>query len=144
MNADRTAPVFSEGTITVAAAPEHVWDVLADFEHWPGWNSKVESVSLDGPVATGTVFRWKAGSAKLVSTLRDVERPTRLSWTGRTLGIDAIHAWTFTSANGGTVVSMEESFSGLVAKLLRRKLQRDLDATTVKGLAALKAAAERR
>jgi hypothetical protein len=41
------------------------------------------------------------------------------------------------------MVSMEESFSGLAARLLRKKLQRDLDATTAKGLAALKTAVER-
>ena len=38
---------------------------------------------------------------------------------------------------------MEESFDGAVAKLFRKRLQRQLDETTAKGLQALKAAAER-
>jgi hypothetical protein len=38
---------------------------------------------------------------------------------------------------------MEESFDGAVAKLLRKRLQTQLDETTAKGLQALKAAAER-
>jgi hypothetical protein len=118
--------------------------VLADLESWPEWNVDVVSVTLMGPVAPGTVFRWKAGSARLVSTLREVERPDRLSWTGRTMGIDAIHDWRFERSAAGTTVRMQESFSGPVARLLRRKLQRDLDRTTEKGLAALKAAAEAR
>jgi hypothetical protein len=144
MQADRGAPVFSEGTIFVRASPEQVWDVLADFASWPSWNPDVDSLSIDGSVVRGTVFRWKAGSARLVSTLQDVERPGRLSWTGRTMGIDAIHDWQFQPSGEGTTVTMQESFSGLVAKLLKGKLQRDLDRTTQQGLAALKAAAEAR
>lgn len=143
MDADRNAPVFSQGSIGVAATPERVWGVLADFERWPSWNPGVDTVTLEGPVAPGTVFRWKAGSARIVSRLRDVDRPTRLSWTGRTMGVNAIHVWRFETSGDGAIVSMEESFSGLVARLLRKKLQRDLDATTTRGLAALKAAAER-
>jgi hypothetical protein len=143
MEADRRAPVFSEGRIAIAARPERVWDILADFEKWPSWNTDVESVSLEGPVRPGTVFRWKAGSARIVSKLREVERPLKLSWTGRTMGVDAIHVWRFEPSGEGTTASMQESFSGLVAKLLRKRLQRDLDATTTKGLEALKTAAER-
>lgn len=118
-------------------------DVLADFERWPRWNPDVDTVSLEGPVAPGTVFRWKAGSTRLVSTLRDVDRPRRLSWTGSAMGVSTIHVWRFEPSGDGAIVSMEESFGGLVARLLRTKLQRDLDATTTKGLASLKAAAER-
>ena len=143
MDADRNAPVFSEGTTEVAAAPERVWDFLADFERWPSWNPDVDAVRLEGPVARGTVFRWKAGSARIVSTLQDVDRPSRLSWTGRTMGMSAIHVWHFEPHGDGAIVSMEESFSGLAARLLRKKLQRDLDATTAKALAALKTAVER-
>lgn len=144
MEADQHAPVFSQGQIAVASSPERVWDILADLENWPSWNADVESVTLESPVRPGTVFRWKAGSAKIVSTLREVERPRRLSWTGQTMGVTAIHVWRFEPSGDGVTVSMQESFSGLVAKLLRKRLQRDLDATTAKGLKTLKVAAERR
>ena len=143
MDADRNAPVFSEGRIDVAATPERLWDIMADFEDWPSWNEDVDSVRLQGPVAQGTVFRWKAGPSRIVSTLRIVERPTTIGWTGRAMGIDAIHTWRFERSPDGAIAIMEESFSGPVAKLLRRRLQRQLDATTRKGLEMLKAAAER-
>jgi hypothetical protein len=142
MEADRNAPVFSEGSIEIAATPEVVWDTLADFARWPEWSPGVGSVSLEGPVAQGTTFRWKAGATRLVSVLRRVDRPRELGWTGRTMGIAAIHVWRFEARDGGCVASMEESFDGLVAKLLRGRLQRQLDDTTAKGLAALKARAE--
>jgi hypothetical protein len=37
---------------------------------------------------------------------------------------------------------MEESFDGLTARLFRRRLQKQLDATTERGLQNLKAAVE--
>jgi hypothetical protein len=143
VNADRGAPVFSEGQIEVSASPEALWDVLADVEKWPTWNPDVDSVTLSGPVAKGTSFRWKAGPTRLVSTLQLVDRPRALGWTGRTMGVRAIHLWRFEPRPGGAVASMQESFDGAVAKLFRNRLQRQLDETTAKGLQALKAAAER-
>jgi hypothetical protein len=92
----------------------------------------------------GTVFRWKAGPGTITSTLRLVDRPRALGWTGRTFGIDAIHVWRFEPQGATTMASMEESFSGLVARLFRRRLQRQLDATTKTGLENLKAVAEQR
>ena len=143
MDANRTAPVFSEGRIEIGASPEVVWDSLADFERWPTWSPGVDSVSLEGPVAEGTTFRWKAGATRLVSVLRRVDRPRELGWSGKAMGIQAIHVWRFESRGGGSVASMEESFDGLLAKLLRARLQRQLDDTTAKGLQALKETAER-
>lgn len=89
------------------------------------------------------MFRWKAGPSRIVSTLRRVESPNVLAWTGRTTGVRAIHVWRFEPSGEGAVASMEESFDGTVARLLRKRLQRQLDESTTKGLEALKAAAER-
>jgi len=59
------------------------------------------------------------------------------------MGVRAVHLWRFEPRRGGAVASMEESFDGAVAKLLRKRLQRQLDETTAKGPQALKSAAER-
>ena len=143
MEANRNAPVFAEGRIELTVPPERAWDVMADFERWPSWNPEVRSMTLDGPVAEGTEFRWKAGPATIVSTLRLVDRPNALGWSGRTMGVRALHVWRFEPVNGGSTVRMEESFEGLVATLMRERLQRQLDASTSTGLEALKAAAEK-
>lgn len=144
MNADRDAPVFSEGEIEVPASPETLWDLMADIRSWPSWNPDVKEVAVGGEIAAGTVFRWRAGPSSITSTLRLVDRPNAIGWTGRTFGIDAIHVWRFEPGGATTVARMEESFSGLVARLLRRRLQRQLDATTKAGLENLKTAAEKR
>jgi hypothetical protein len=144
VKANRNAPVFSEGQIEITASSEALWDLMANLTGWPTWNPDVKEVSVQGEVAEGTVFRWKAGPGTITSVLRLVDRPRALGWTGRTFGIDAIHVWRFEPRGPRTIASMEESFDGLVAKMFRRRLQRQLDATTYSGLANLKDVAEQR
>jgi hypothetical protein len=61
-----------------------------------------------------------------------------------TLGIRAIHFWWLEPRDGGTFVRTEESYEGLVARLLRRSLQRALDGALENGLRSLKREVERR
>ena len=138
------APVKSKGEIEIAAAPEIVWDVLTRFEQWPQWNPDVKSMSFDGPMASGSEFRWKSGPGTIVSTLERVEPPRAVSWRGRTMSIKAMHEWRLEPHAGGTRVETEESFSGLLARLFRGQLQKTLDKTLGDGLEHLKREAERR
>ena len=141
---DERAPVVGASESVIAAAPEIVWDVLAKIEDWPTWNSDVKWASIDGDVAEGTEFRWKSGPGTVTSTLQRVERPRLLAWTGRTLGIDAVHVWRFEPKDGATLVRTEESFDGVVARLLRRPLRKTLAGALESGVRHLKAEAERR
>jgi uncharacterized protein YndB with AHSA1/START domain len=138
------APVRSKREIEIAAPPEVVWDVLTGFEQWPQWNPDVKSMSIDGPVAPGTEFRWKSGPGTIVSTLEQVDLPGYIRWRGRTLSIKAIHEWRFEPSNGGTHVESDESFSGLLVRLFRGSLQKTLDSSTESGLEHLKRESERR
>ena len=136
------APVVGRSEIEVAASPEAVWEVLTAFERWPRWNSEVKSMSMEGPVSPGTVFRWKAGPGTITSTIQQVEPPRLIAWTGKTLGIDAIHFWYLEPRDGATLVRTEESYEGLVARILRGSLQKTLDRALADGLRALKAEVE--
>ena len=138
------APVSSKREIDIAAPAEVVWEVLTDFDRWPQWNPEVKSMSWDGPVAPGSVFRWKAGPGTIVSTLEEVDRPRYVRWRGRTMSIAASHEWRFEDRDGGTHVETNESFSGGLARLLRRTLQKQLDRALEEGLEHLKREAERR
>ena len=144
MEINSSAPVVASGSVTIEAGPELVWDLLADITRWPEWNADVASTSLSGPVESGEVFRWKAGPAKLVSTLQTVERPTELSWTGRTMGMSAVHVWRFESDGDTTTAHTEESWEGLPARLLPRMMRKTLQKTLDAWLGELKAAAETR
>jgi uncharacterized protein YndB with AHSA1/START domain len=141
---DRGAPATAEGELQIAADPETVFSVIAAIEQWPSWNPGVRSVDLAGPVAPGTVFRWKAGPSTLTSTLQVVDRPREITWTGTTMGIRAVHAFRFEPLDGGTSARSEESWDGLVPRLLKGYSRRTLATGIGKVLAALRTEAERR
>ena len=138
------APVVGSAGLEVAAEPELVWEVLTDFERWPSWNPDVKSMSMEGPVAVGSVFRWKAGPGTITSTIERVAPQELIAWTGRTLGIRAIHFWWLERRDGTTFVRTKESYDGLVASLLRRPLRKTLDRALEDGLRCLKTEVEER
>jgi hypothetical protein len=108
--------------------------VLTAIDRWPSWNPDVKSMSMEGPLAEGSVFRWKAGPGTITSTIQRVEPPRLIAWTGKTLGISAIHFYWLEPRAGRTLVRTEESYSGLVARLLRGSLQKTLVSALADGL----------
>jgi uncharacterized membrane protein len=141
---DASAPVVVSTAIDVTAPADVVWDLLADIEQWPAWNRAVRSVSVHGDVAPGTEFEWKAGPGTIRSTLLQVVRPTFIAWSGRTLGLRAIHVFALRTDGEHTTVRTEESYSGPVARLLRGPIRRSLARALADGLVDLEARAERR
>jgi uncharacterized protein YndB with AHSA1/START domain len=144
MEINRNAPASASAEIAIAASPETVWDVLANIEGWPSWNSEVKSVSLSGEVAPGTEFRWKAGPATINSTLEQVNPPRLIGWTGKTPGLKAIHVYRIQPGGEGTIVTTEESYDGWAARVFRGRMQATLEKALDSGLRDLKAEAERR
>jgi Polyketide cyclase / dehydrase and lipid transport len=57
----RFAGVRAGHTVRVAAAPQRVWEVLADVENWPSWTPSVTSITrLDGgPLRIGSKVKIK-------------------------------------------------------------------------------------
>jgi hypothetical protein len=137
-------PVKGSAEIEIEAPPQVVWEVLTRFENWPNWNPEVKSMSFPGPLEPETEFRWKAGPGTILSKLDRIEPPRYISWHGRTLTIDAYHEWWLEPRDGGTHVRTEESFYGLLARLLRRPLQKTLDRSFENALERLKLEAELR
>jgi hypothetical protein len=144
MEINAAAPAVARGEIEVTAAPEIAWHVLTDIANWPSWVPDVKSATLDGPLAPGSHFRWKAGPWRITSTLQSVEPPHRIEWTGVTFGIKAIHVYEFEQQDGTTTVRSAESWDGLLVRLLRRSLTKSLQKSTDAGLQQLKVEAERR
>ena len=144
MDIDRSAPATASGEIVVSAVPEVVWDIMADVDGWPSWSPDIEAATLEGPLAVGSVFRWRSGRASLTSVLRSVDRPRELAWTGTTMGIKAVHIFRFEPHEDGTLVRSEESWTGLLASVFRRYSRKTLDRGIRNWLALLKAEVERR
>lgn len=144
MDINRSAPATAEGETLIHADPTTVFTVISAIDDWPSWNPDVKSARLEGGVEPGTVFRWKSGPSSLTSTLQVVDPPREIAWTGKTMGIKAIHVFRFEETDGGTLARSEESWEGLIASLLRGYSRRTLDKGITNVLAHLKAESERR
>jgi uncharacterized protein YndB with AHSA1/START domain len=142
MEINTGAPAVARGEIEVAASPQIVWSVLTDITNWPSWNPDVKAASMEGPLAAGTQFRWKAGPGTITSTLQSVEPPHRIDWTGATFGIKAIHVHRLGQQDGKTIVRSEESWDGPLVRLLRRSMAKALQKAIDSGLSHLKIEAE--
>ena len=144
MNINKSAPVTAAGEIDVAADREVIWELMAAIDRWPDWNPDIKAASLQGELAQGSKFSWKAGPGTINSTILQLQRPQIIAWTGSTLGIKAIHVWRLESIGEKTRVITEESWEGLLPRLLARQMKRMLQRSINSGLLHLKAEAERR
>ena len=143
MSVNTHAPVVASGEILIAATPEKIWNIMTSIEQWPLWNPEIKWAELRGQLIAGTRFIWKSGPGTITSTIQKVEYQRFISWTGSTLGIKAVHTWRLTPQAGGTQVHTQESWEGLVVRLLKGSMQRQLDKAIQSGLRYLKIAAER-
>ena len=116
---DTNAPLFAWKELLIDAPVEKVWKTQTDIESWPEWQSDISSPVLQGGLTAGTTFKWKANGLGIVSTLHTVNPNHEIGWTGVSLGMFAIHNWTFKEQNGGTLVTTEESLSGWLASLFK-------------------------
>jgi hypothetical protein len=143
MDINRKAPAIANADALVDAPLDVVWSVLTNIKEWSRWNPEVEYVDMEGPLKPGTEFRWKAGGALIVSELQEVEPKRRIVWTGKILGIRAVHVWTFAEQTDGVLVHTVETFDGLLARLFAKSMRRMLASTLSKSMEALKAECER-
>ena len=142
--AERRAPVEVSASIDVATTPDLVWSILADIEAWPDWNPAIREVSLDGPVAVGTDFRWAIGAGTLTSRLRVVAPPTHFAWKGSFMTLRHDQAWLLEPQPDGCRVDVRSRISGPLARLLSRRLGRDRQADLDAWIELLRLEAEER
>jgi hypothetical protein len=124
---NENAPIVSKKSIFIDAKPEKIWKVLTDIDNWPNWHNEISLAKIHGPVQPNVSFTWKSGGMKIQSTLHTVAPFYNLGWTGKALGIFAIHNWSIKVVDGVTQVAVAESMEGLLARLFKRKLKPTLD-----------------
>lgn len=144
MNIDNSAPLKARKEIVIAAPLETVWALLTDIERWPQWQPDVSSARLEGALAVGTVFRWKAKGLGIVSTVQALEQGRCIGWTGNSVGMRAVHIWTLEPQGDGVRVATEESLSGWLAQTMKIFDPNFLEKSLEGSLQVLKARAERR
>lgn len=135
---DESAPVVARASVSVDAPLERVWATLSNIDEWPDWNPDVASAELHGPLEPGSEFTWKAGPGRIRSTLTRVDGPTDIAWTGRTMGIRAAHVYHLEEGDSGVTIQTEESWRGLLPRLLRPWMHKTLDRALRNGLDSAK------
>ena len=119
MNVDQNAPMVAYDDIWIKADLDTVWSTLTDINNWSEWQSGVSAARLLGPLSLGVNFEWKASGLGIKSTIRDFEPSNRIGWTGKALGMSAIHLWMLEPEAEGTHVWSEESMSGWFIRLIK-------------------------
>lgn len=129
------ASIRDSQSVIINAPIQKVWEVLIDMPRWPEWNGDIKSVKVD-EVKDGAEFRWTLNGSTLTSTIRKVQAPELLSWTGSTKGIKAIQVWRLEdSGDNQTIVSTEESLQGFLTLFFSHQ---KLHTTLLKWLERLK------
>ncbi|RZK22385.1 MAG: polyketide cyclase/dehydrase [Hymenobacter sp.] len=137
------APVHSKHTLRIEAPAERVWQVLSQINAWPTWQPDIAYAHLPGPAQNGARFEWSAsGYLPIHSTLHTVEPGVSFGWSATAFGSFAVHNWQFSSQEGYTEVTAEETMEGWLVRLLRPIMQPALDQGNARWLARLKQAAE--
>ena len=127
-------------SIDIDASPARVWEVLTDFDRYPGWNPTIRQLDVraDGSRAGGEVGA-KAGSKVFVrlnlgfpvAVMARIDRfePERmLSWAGGVSPVFTAHHWFELEPLGeGTRLHHHERFGGVGASVIRWTLQERIE-----------------
>jgi uncharacterized membrane protein len=133
-------------SITIDVPRERVWAVMSDVVNWPSWSPTVTSVRpLSGDPRQGADFELEQPRlAKAVWEIAVWDPPTRFEWVTKTMGMVTEAGHEVTASDGGSVVTLTVSRSGLITPIINvlyGRLTRDYMAQEA---AALKARCEGR
>jgi len=99
-------------------------------------------LSEPGQIREGSNFSAELGGLKWGLKVVKAERPNKILWVARCLGLKAIHEWEFNRVEGKTIVTTRESMTGWMLLLTYPKARKALSNTDQKWLNDLKARAE--
>ena len=132
-----------EYSLEVQAKAEKLWDILTDVDSWPSWQgTPFVKLSTPGSIMEGSTFVAKLGGLKWNLAVTKAERPRKIVWVGRRLGLKGIHEWEFNEAGGKTRVTTRENMTGWMLFLIYPIAKKGLSNTDEKWLADLKTRAE--
>jgi len=137
------APVISTKEITINSNIHTVWKILTSIVNWPNWQTEIIKVNTTNSLKPGSKFSWKSGGVNINSTIHTIEPENNFGWTGKAMGIYAIHNWSVDETNGITTVKVEESMEGLVARLFNKSLTKSLETGLQNWLMLLKKECEK-
>ncbi|MCX5356236.1 SRPBCC domain-containing protein [Streptomyces mirabilis] len=119
--------------VDIDAPPGHVWEVLTDFARYPDWNPYIREVTGEVRVGTTLALRTQPAKGRLVNFRARVTAVTEgieLRWAGG-LPVPGLfggdHGFTLSPHSGGTRVTQNERFSGLLVPVMSSIIDRTLE-----------------
>lgn len=143
MKIDSKAPLTAKKQAIINAPISHVWQVQTDINNWPKWQKEVSHAKLQGKLAKGTIFTWKVMGMNITSELQEVIKNKSIGWSGKSIGMNAVHLWRFEKQGDKTKVTTEESLSGWFPRLIKVFQPNFLEKSLSKALLTLKNQAEK-
>ncbi|PWK92308.1 SRPBCC family protein [Fulvimonas soli] len=107
-------PVFRH-QVTIAAAPERVWRVLAEIERWPEWTPTMLRVEplRPGPLEAGAQVRIAQPRLRpAVWTVTDWRPRQGFVWVSRGPGVRVVAGHWIEPSPQGAAVTLEARFEG--------------------------------
>jgi uncharacterized protein YndB with AHSA1/START domain len=136
--------VSAYAEIDIAASRREVWAILADVASWPTWNPAIRQAARDDELEVGAKFRFSTEIGTLKCRVTAVDSPRSLSWKGRVLVLGERQTWRLEPTEAGTLVAVQAEMTGLVSRLLKRRLSERLQAVVDSVLQLLRLEAEAR
>lgn len=132
-----------EYSIEVQAKAEKLWEILTDVESWPSWQG-TPFVKLSKPcrIIKGSTFVAVLGGSTWHLVVTKAERPHKIVWEGRCLGLKGVHEWEFVEDKGKTKVTTRETMTGWMLFIIYPITKKRLSHTDEKWLADFKLRAE--
>lgn len=121
------AKAYSMDSIQIDASVNKVYSLVANIKDWTKWFEGVTEVNINGKAEEGKIFIWKANGFKIKSKIHTVRPNSEIGWIGKMWWIKAVHNWHFESIpDGGTKVTIQESFDGFGSSLMKNSLKKDM------------------
>ena len=141
-----SAIVFAHNSVDVRASPQRVWSVLIDCTAWPRWYKNCSDVSiLEGgsQLEAGSRFRFKTLRTYFEPKVVTFEACRMLVWSAKgPAGTSGSHAWHIEPTAAGCRVVTEEAQTGLLLRLVGRRIRGELVASHEEWVQSLKRLAE--
>lgn len=135
--------INAKHSLEVQAKAAKVWDILARIEAWPEWQATPYArLKAPPPIKEGSMFEFRLGGIKWKGVVTKAQRPQKLAWTSRALGLRATHEWDLQESDGMTIVETRASLSGWMTSTLLFWTPTLIQSLNERALLALKAIAE--
>jgi hypothetical protein len=142
----RSARVFAQNVIDIAASPEAVWSLLIDCVAWPNWYRHCADVSVlrGGPLlGPGSQFRFKTLGFYFRPAIDSFVPFSLLVWSAKgPAGTSGAHAWYIEPTPSGCRVVTEEAQKGMLLSIMGHRTRKRLLIVHGEWLGALKHLAE--